>query len=76
MPTGSTATRRVSSTTPDTDWRTSLDQVDAGAVSSSDVQVPAELTLDMLRRGDLVINALLEGPPVRPRHEQRPLRAR
>ncbi|SFP21303.1 Helix-turn-helix domain-containing protein [Geodermatophilus dictyosporus] len=49
------------STTPDTSWRMSLDQVDADAVSSAVVQVPADLTFDMVRRGDLVINALLDG---------------
>ncbi|MGX5653604.1 helix-turn-helix transcriptional regulator [Geodermatophilus nigrescens] len=47
--------------TPDTDWRVSTSQVDAGVFSSAVVQVPADLTFDMVRRGDLVINALLTG---------------
>jgi AraC-like DNA-binding protein len=48
--------------TPDSDWRVTLVQVDAGQVSSSDLRLPAHLTFGVHGRDNQVIfNTLMEG---------------
>ena len=46
---------------PDTDWRLSLTQVDAGAFSSSDIKIPADLTFGIAGRDDVIIDTVVQG---------------
>jgi AraC-like DNA-binding protein len=47
--------------TRDRDWRVSLTQVDAGEFSSSEMQLPADITFRMSGRDEVVIHTILGG---------------
>ncbi|MGY1634932.1 helix-turn-helix transcriptional regulator [Geodermatophilus sp. SYSU D01186] len=48
-------------TAAETSWQVSLNRLDAGSFSSAVARLPADLTFDMVRRDELVIDTLLAG---------------